>query len=213
MVDPVVEAAALQRVVHVAGAVRRDHDERRHVGAERAELGHRDRVVGQHLEQERLELVVGAVDLVDQEDRRRPLAVVDRLQQRPAHEEALGVELVFERVGRRVGADLAGGLGRAQVQQLAGVVPLVHGLRGVEALVALQAQQVAARSSGRAPWPPRSCRRPPRLRAAAAGAGAWRGRSPSRGPRRRSSRARRAHCAHRRRSRACAPALQPSLAA
>ena len=117
-------------------------------GAERAELGHRDRVVRQHLEQEGLELVVGAVDLVDQEDRRRPLAVVDRLQQRPPHQEALGVELVFERVGGCVRADLARGLGRAQVQQLAGVVPLVHGLRDVEALVALQAQQLAPGPAG-----------------------------------------------------------------
>ena len=36
VLDPVVEAAALQRVVHVAGAVRREHHDRRHVGAERA---------------------------------------------------------------------------------------------------------------------------------------------------------------------------------
>ena len=38
---------------------------------ERAELGHGDRVVGEDLEQERLELVVGAVDLVDEQHRRR----------------------------------------------------------------------------------------------------------------------------------------------
>ena len=36
----------------------------------RAELGDRHRRVGEHLEQERLELVVGAVDLVDQQHRR-----------------------------------------------------------------------------------------------------------------------------------------------
>ena len=36
-------------------------------GADRAALGDRDREVGQELEQERLELVVGAVDLVDQQ--------------------------------------------------------------------------------------------------------------------------------------------------
>jgi hypothetical protein len=71
MVDPVVEATALQCVVHVACAIRRDHDERRHVGAERAELGHRDRIVRKHFEQKGLELVVCAVDLVDEEDRRR----------------------------------------------------------------------------------------------------------------------------------------------
>ena len=41
-------------------------------------------------------------------------------------------------------ASLAAGLGGAQVQQLAGVVPVVHGLRGVDALVALQSDQLAA---------------------------------------------------------------------
>ena len=57
--------------------------------AEHAELGHRDLVVGQDLEQEGLELVVGPVDLVDQQDRRRTVAVVDRPQQRPLDEEPL----------------------------------------------------------------------------------------------------------------------------
>ena len=39
---------------------------------------------------------------------------------------------------------LAAGLGGAQVQELAGVVPVVDGLAGVDALVALQADQLAA---------------------------------------------------------------------
>ena len=38
--------------------------------ADRAEFRNRDREVRQELEQERLELIVGAVDLVDQEDDR-----------------------------------------------------------------------------------------------------------------------------------------------
>ena len=41
-------------------------------------------------------------------------------------------------------AGLAAGLGGTQVQQLARVVPVVHGLGGVDALVALQADQLAA---------------------------------------------------------------------
>ena len=71
VLDPVVEGPALERVVDVAGAVRGEHHDRRHLGPEGPDLGHRHREVGQDLEQERLELVVGAVDLVDQEHRRR----------------------------------------------------------------------------------------------------------------------------------------------
>ena len=80
-VDPVVEAAALERVVQLAGAVRRDDDGRRNLGRDRPQLGNRDGEVGEHLEQERLELVVGAVELVDEEHGVRARA--DRLEQRP----------------------------------------------------------------------------------------------------------------------------------
>ena len=128
--------------MHVARAVRRDDHDRRHRRLERAELGHGDRVVGEDLEQERLELVVGAVDFVDEQHRWRDAPerlrfVADRAQQRAAHEEALGVQLVLD--------DLtAAGLDRPQVQQLARVVPLVDRLRGVDALVALEPHELAA---------------------------------------------------------------------
>ncbi len=112
--------------------------------AERAELGDRDRIVGQHLEQERLELVVGAIDLVDQQHWWGPLTVVDRPQQRTPHEEPLGVELVLERIGGGVRTDLARGLGSAEVQELARVVPLVDRLGDVEALIALESHELAA---------------------------------------------------------------------
>ena len=81
--------------MHIARAVRREHHDRRHRAAHHAELGHRDRPVGEDLEQERLELVVGAVDLVDQQHRRYRAVVRERAQQRPLHEEPLGVELVL----------------------------------------------------------------------------------------------------------------------
>jgi len=51
--------------VQLARPVRGQHDERAPHGANRPQLRHRDLEVGEHLEQERLELVVGAVDLVD----------------------------------------------------------------------------------------------------------------------------------------------------
>ena len=143
VLDPVVQAAPLEGVVDVAGAVARQHDERRVLGAEQAELGDRDLPVRQDLEQVGLELVVGAVDLVDEQHRRRALAGLDRPQQRPLDEEALLVQLGLEGVGRAPGR-LAAGLGGPQVEQLAAVVPVVDGLGGVDALVALQADQLAA---------------------------------------------------------------------
>ena len=62
--------------------------------------------------------------------------VLDSLQQRPVHEEPARVELVLQ--ARAVLAGRTERLGGADVQQLAGVVPLVDGLVDVYALVALQ---------------------------------------------------------------------------
>ena len=143
MLDPVVEAPALQGVVDVAGAVRGEHHERRPARPVQADLGDGDLVVGEHLEQVGLELVVGAVDLVDQQHRRRPLDRLDRPEQGPLDQESFAVELGLEVVGRPRGG-LAGRLGGTQVEQLAGVVPVVDGLGDVDALVALQADQFAA---------------------------------------------------------------------
>jgi hypothetical protein len=97
VLDPVVQAAALQRVVHVAGAVGREDHDRGCLRGEHDRAPDRHLVVRQHLEQVRLELVVGAVDLVDQQDRRRRVVVVDRAQQRPLEEEPLLVQLLLER--------------------------------------------------------------------------------------------------------------------
>ena len=74
VVDPVVQAAALERVVDLAGPVRGEDHPRRPGGLDRADLRHGDLEVGQDLEQVGLELLVGAVDLVDQEDRRGAVA-------------------------------------------------------------------------------------------------------------------------------------------
>ena len=130
--------------MHVAGAVGGEDHDRRTAGLEHSQLRHRDLEVRQHFEEVGLELVVGAVDLVDQQHRRWALAVLDRPQQRPLDQEALVVEVGLEVVGGPTGG-LATGLGGPQVEQLAGVVPVVHGLRGVDALVALEPDQLAVR--------------------------------------------------------------------
>src|SRR6266852_1677188 len=61
VIDPVVEASPLQRVVQVAGPVRGEDDDRRIVSPPRPEFGNRNRRLGEQLEQERLELVVAPV--------------------------------------------------------------------------------------------------------------------------------------------------------
>ena len=142
VLDPVVEAAALERVVHVACAVRGEDHDRRRLGPVDAELGHRDLEVAEYLQQVSLELVVGTVDLVDQQHRRWTVTVADRPQQCPLDEESLLVQVGLDRIGRLAGG-LTRGLGRAEVQELACVVPVVHRLRGVDALVALQPDQLA----------------------------------------------------------------------
>ena len=125
-----VDAAPAQRLVQLAGAVRgQDHD-RPLVRAHRAALGDRDLEVRQELEEEGLELVVGAVDLVDQEHRLVGLA--QGLEHRPLDQELVAVD-----VDRRLA-------GLADREHLARVVPLVERGRGVDALVALQADQAAA---------------------------------------------------------------------
>ena len=74
IVDPQVQAAPLERVGQLARAVRGQHHVRPMLGVDRAELRDRHLEVGQHFEQERLELLVGAIDLVDQQHRRLVLA-------------------------------------------------------------------------------------------------------------------------------------------
>ena len=94
--DPVIEAAALERVVDFARAVRGDDHDRRMRGLDRAEFRDRDLEVGEHFEQERLERLVGAVEFVDQQHRRAGGVGLERLQQRPLDQEALGEDVVLE---------------------------------------------------------------------------------------------------------------------
>ena len=169
MPDPVEERAPLERVVQLARAVRGEDHGRLPPRADGAELGDRDLEVREHLEQERLELLVRAVDLVDEEH--DGLVRVDRLEERSADEELGPEELLLGHRALLRGAD---------VEELTRVVPLVDGVRDVEALVALEADQPGCRAPSRAPSPPRSSPRPPRLRAARASRARARGRAPSR---------------------------------
>src|SRR6185369_7805782 len=83
--DPVVDAAPLQRVVQLAGAVGGEHHQRWRVGPDGPDLRNGDLEVGQDLQQGRLELVVGPVNLVDEQH--RPVAGPHGRQQRPLQQE------------------------------------------------------------------------------------------------------------------------------
>ena len=161
MVDPVVEASALQRVVQVPGAIRGEHGDRRDRGAYRADLRDGDRPLGQQFQQERLEMLVGAVDLVDQQDRRQRARVLHRAQQRPLDEVVPAEQVVgAERVpGRpRPAGSPAAGAGsstRRRPRRCRCPRSTASGSAGVS-------------SAGRGPWPRRSSRRPPRPPAGAA---------------------------------------------
>ncbi|CAD5374266.1 hypothetical protein RA210_U50218 [Rubrivivax sp. A210] len=132
---PVVEAAALERVVDFACAVAGDQRDGRRAGLDGAQLGHGDLVLSQHLEQEGIEGLVGAVELVDQQH--RPPALAQRLQQRPLDQHLAGVEAAHETVV----VNGVGRLGETDLDHLARHVPFVGALGDFQALVALQAQQ------------------------------------------------------------------------
>ena len=135
VVEPQVQAAALERLGQLARVVRGQQHDRVRARLDAAELGDRDLEVREQLEQHRLELLVGLVDLVDQQHDR--LGRGDRGHQRPLEQELLAEDVVLDRVPAR-----ALGLG-LDAQQLLAVVPLVQRLGLVEPLVALQAHEPA----------------------------------------------------------------------
>ena len=108
-------------------------------GLDDAELRNRHLEVGKQFEQIGLERLVGAVDLVDQQHRRAARRRLQRLQQRAADQVAFSEDVTFERSA----VAIAGGLGEADRHHLRRIVPLVDRGCDVEALVALQADQLA----------------------------------------------------------------------
>ena len=97
VVEPEVEAAALERLGQLARVV--GGEQRRAAGCVASitpELGDRDLEVGEDLEQHRLELLVGLVDLVDQQD--DGLVRGDRLEQRPREQELLAEDVAARRL-------------------------------------------------------------------------------------------------------------------
>ena len=124
--------------------VRGDHDDGRLVRADGSELGDGDLEVGEQLEQVSLELLVGAIDFVDQQDRRPVARLLDGAEQRPLDQERVREELAL----RRPRIQRVRTFEQSNLENLPRVVPLVDGVADVEALVALQANQLRAERGG-----------------------------------------------------------------
>src|SRR5918994_1685867 len=139
-----VEAAALERVVDLPGSVGGQNGDRRTFGPDGAQLGDSDCEVREDFEKECLELVVGAVHLVYEQHWRHRPTMLQRLQQRTAYQELAVVEVALDAFP----IFAAEGFGGANVEELAGVVPLVDGLVDVNALVALQADASRLEDAG-----------------------------------------------------------------
>ena len=99
---------------------------------------------GKQLQQVSFEFVVGAVDLVDQQDRRLRARRIDGLQQRALDEKRLAVQFA----ARLPSIERVGGLENAQLEELPRVVLLVHRVADVEALVALKADEIGPKHRG-----------------------------------------------------------------
>src|SRR5487761_13924 len=142
VVDPVVEAAALGGGVHLARPVRcADHKGSllRLDGSDLRDRGLEDR---QELQQEGLELLVGAVDLVDEQHRRGGVVVVDGIQQRAPQQKLVAEDLALSDASIVLLAQ------QPDVEQLARIVPLVHRVGQVDPLVALEADEARAEHVG-----------------------------------------------------------------
>ena len=132
-----IEAAALQRVMHLARAVRGDDDDRRFFGLDRTEFRYRDLKIRQDFEQKRFEGLVGAVDFIDEQNRRRTGRRLERLQQGTLHQKALGKDIAPQALA----VEFARRLGHANFDHLGRIVPLIDGRIDVEAFIALKPDQ------------------------------------------------------------------------
>src|SRR6056297_1343784 len=91
-----IKTATLERVMHLAGAVRGQDHNRRFGGMDRAKLRNRHLKIRKRLQQKRLEGLVGAVDLVNKQHRRAARLRPHRLQERALDQIILGEKLILQ---------------------------------------------------------------------------------------------------------------------
>ena len=141
IVHPMIQAAAADRVMHLAGTVGGEHHHRLFLRPHHAELRDAELEVAEQLEQEGLERLIGAVQLVDQQHRRRQIRI-DGGEQRAAEQKFAAID-----AGGKLCAP-AGRLAQADRHQLAGMVPFIGGSGEVQPVIALQPHQAPAKPGG-----------------------------------------------------------------
>ena len=114
------------------------------LGADRAELGDRHLEVGEHFQQEGLEGLVGAIQLVDEQHGSPGGRGLQSAQQGALDEIALGQNVVF----KPVAVGFAGRFREADRHHLLGIIPLIDSRGDIEPLVALQADERSAEGRG-----------------------------------------------------------------
>ena len=140
VLDIEVGAPAAQGLAEGPGPVGGQHHKGDGLGADGADLGDAHLHLRQQLQQERLKLLVGLVDLVNEQH--HGLLRADGFQQRPLQE-----ILVAEEGAGQLLRVLAVHL-HLDGEQLLLVVPLVQGLALVQALIALEPHQLPVQGLG-----------------------------------------------------------------
>src|SRR5688572_4033513 len=138
--NPLIQASAFERVVHLTRAVRCENHERWLARPHGPELGNGDLKFGEQLQEKSFELLVGPIDFVDQQDGRTRTMRIDRLQQRTLDEKSVAVEIP----PRALPIERARRLENAQFQELACVVPFVQSVSDIEPLIALKAYEISS---------------------------------------------------------------------
>ena len=113
--------------MNITSAVRRENHDGRSSRFECSNFRNSDLKVGENFKKVRLELIVSAVDFVDEQHRALAICLINRAKNGALQQKALVVQLAFQGLGASA-ACFATCFCGTKVQQLTRVVPVVHGL-------------------------------------------------------------------------------------
>ena len=119
-----------------AGAVRGQDNDGARCCLYRSDFGNRNLEIREKFEQERFEFIVGAIDFID--EKHALIAGANSLQEWTFDQKLWSKEIINRFITDNRIAH------RADLQHLAGVIPLVERLVGIDTLVALQANELTS---------------------------------------------------------------------
>jgi hypothetical protein len=137
-----IKTAPTQRIGQFSGGIRGEHDARDRHRLDRSKLRNADLKIGEEFKQKSLELLVGTVNFVDQQDRR--LVATDSREERTFQEIFFGKNVLLDGIGI-----FANALARFDGEELTLLIPLVKSGVLIEPLVTLQADQFGAVHGGK----------------------------------------------------------------